>query len=385
MFRLRLRSFVARISMALAVALASLAAPEARAWTSPVNLTNMASGSRAFGPAVACDSFNTLRLLWTGGVDPAENWQVWYQSCGGSSWNLAKALCTPGGTRPDIAVDGNNNLHVCYEDDAEHGIWYRRWTYSGWSTPVSITTGGRSISSHLAVDDSGNRIMIAWHEDGEVGGAWDILAKVYSGGAWGPTFNVSSDTASSSEARVAIDSAGGFHVIWQSAGQEVYYRRRNADGGWGDKTRLDHTSNRSGVGSIAIAPNGFVHVVFSEGDGPGWEVFHTYFNGTSWSAPVNVSNHGGASDDISPALAIDAYGRLYTAWHDYNNIFFSSRQDLGSPWSARETIVGGKYLATDPTIAVDGSGVAHVLWQSRPAEASRWDIYYSTQGNVSPR
>lgn len=374
----------ARCSLLIAVGVATAGVRDATAWTSPVNVSNMPSGSRAFGPEAACDSFGNLHLLWAGGVDPASNWHIWYQSYTGSSWSAASALSTPGANRPDIAVDGGNNLHVCYEDDAEDDVWYRRWTSSGWSTPVNIMTGGRSISSHIAVDPAGANVMIAWHEDGQTGGEWDILARVCSGGSWGSTFNVSSDSALSAEPRVAIDSAGNIHVIWQSEGQEVYHRRRNADGTWTSKTRLDHTSLRSGVGSVAVAPNNFVHVAFSEDDGTGWEIFHIYYNGSSWSTPVNVSSHSGVSDDISPSLAIDAYNRLYVAWHDYSNVFFSSKPELSSPWSARQAIVSGQYSTGDPDIVVDGSGNARVFWQCRPIQDSNWNIYYSAQSNPPP-
>lgn len=376
--------FSFRLSVAVTAAIVACGSREVHAWTSPVNITNLPSGSRAFGPRTACDGFNNLHLVWTGGTDPSSNWQVWYQSNSGGSWNTPTAMSTADGTRGDIAIDSNNNIHLCYEDDAEDNVWYRRWTAGGWTAPVNIMTGGRSISSRIAVNAAGDRVMIAWHEDGQTGGEWDIFAKVYSGGAWGATFNVSNDSALSSEPRVAIDSAGNFHVIWQSAGQEVHYRKRNTDGSWSSKTRLDHTSNRSGVGSIAVAPDNFVHVAFSEDDGTGWEIFHTYFNGTAWSSPINVSSHGGTSDDISPSLAIDSYSRLYVAWHDYNNIFFSSRQDLSSSWSAREAVVAGKYLATDPDIAVDGNNIAHVFWQSRPTQDDNWNVYCSAQASVTP-
>ncbi|GMU22260.1 MAG: hypothetical protein AMXMBFR13_23480 [Phycisphaerae bacterium] len=355
------------------------------AWNPAVNVSNQPSGARAFGPRIVRDHADTLHVVWTGGSDPSTSWRVKYQSYSGGAWSGIEDLSGPNGTRPDVAVDAGDVLHVCYEEAAEKNIWYRRRTPSGWSERVNLRSGGRSIASRIAVDPAGTRMLVAWHEDGQVGGEWDIGVNVFANGAWSGFQNISQDSALSAWPRVAIDQGGNFHVVWVSDGKHIYYRRLAASGTWGPRTEIHHTSTRGGLGDIAVSPDNVVHVVLQEdsGDG-GWEIKHRSLTGTTWSPATNLSNRLGATDDISASIVADASNRLFVVWHDYANVFFSSRLAPGGAWSAAQPIVTGRYSATDPDLAITGGHVSHVVWQSRPTQADNWNIYWSNQPNPLP-
>ena len=358
------------------------------AWSPDVNVTNQGSGKRAVFPEVVHDSNNHLHLVWTGGNDPTENWQVWYQSFNGSTWSTPLALSVAGGTRADIAIDNSDNLHVVYEHPGEDNIWYRKRTAGVWGSPVNLRSGGRSISPSISVKPDGSSIIVAWHEDGQVGGEWDIFVNLFNNNAWSGVDNISEDSALSAPCKTASDTDGNFHVLWQSGGDEMWYRRRASNGVWSGKIRIDHTAERSAIGDIAVSPDGLVHALYSEDDGAGgWEVWHRFFNGSVWSQQVNVSLHGGETDDVNAALYADPFNRIHAVWHDFNNIWYSTSTSAGSSWSPRQPVVSNKHLASEPAITVDNAGVNQVFWQSRPTLASNWNIYRSTQANppVGPR
>lgn len=67
-------------------------------------------------------------------------------------------------------------------------------------------------------------------------------------------------------------------------------------------------------------------------------------NGTTWAAPVRVSQSPVGFDDWLPELAVDAYGRVYCTWFDFrdaaaatnggqSNIYMAFSDDGGTTWS----------------------------------------------------
>lgn len=354
------------------------------AWTAAQNISNQPSGSRAFGPRLGRDSLGNTHCVWAGGVDPSTSWQAWYQSFNGSAWTTPASLSGANANRPSIAVDGSNTLHVAYEDDGEKDIWYRKKTSGGsWTTPLNLKTGGRSIAPSISCNAAGDRIIVAWHEDYQVGGEWDIFVNVFGGSAWSGASNISSDSTLSAYAKTAVDASNNMHVVWNS-GSSILYRRRDAAGNWGSKITIRNTATRIGVCSVATSSDGLVHCLFSEDDGTGWEIFYTYYNGVAWSAPVNVSNHPGTSDDIDAALYVDVYNRLFAVWHDYTAVYYSSAPTYTSAWASRTAIVSGQYSTGAPHIVVDSGLTARVAWQARPTSASNWNIWVSSQSVGTP-
>ncbi len=354
-------------------------------WTPPQNVSNQPPGSRAFGPRIARDPLGNTHLVWAGGVDPSTSWQVWYQVFDGASWSPPLALSSSGGTRPDIAVDAQGTVHVCYEWPAEDNIWYRSKTAGGsWTSPVNLRTGGRSIAPSVAVSPAGDRILVAWHEDNQVGAEWDIFVNVWTGASWSGIFNVSTNSSLSAYPHVCIDTGGNMHVAWSDS--DLRHRRRDLNGIWGPiNTLYDIASGqRASVGSLHAAADGFVHAAYSLDDGSGdWRVWHKYYSGT-WSSGVPVYPHAGEVDDIDPVIQSDEFNRLYMVWHDYNNIYYSSAGNFQGTWAPFTKLAAGQYLSTAPVITIDAGMTARAAWQARPGSGDNWNIYVSTQSVGTP-
>lgn len=83
-------------------------------------------------------------------------------------------------------------------------------------------------------------------------------------------------------------------------------------------------------------------------------------NGTSWSAPAQMSN--GGSYDV--ALAYDRTGVIVAVWHDANPFYqyYSRSTDNGLNWSSPVQLPGQLGSADyGPTIATDGNGVYVIM------------------------
>jgi len=360
----------------------AICAIPARGWTPPENLSQQPAGSRAFGPKIGRDPMGNLHLVWAGGIDPSTSWRVWYQMFDGLSWSSPTFLSGPNATRPGIAVDGNGTVHLAYEEPAEQNIWYRKKPAgASWTAPLNLRSGGRSIGPSISVDAVGQQAIVAWHEDYQTGGEWDILANILAGDSWGGVYNASANTALSAEARTAIDLYGNLHVAWHDLGDAQYirHRRRTASGDWDPVQTLHAASRRCRMNSLHASADGSVHLTYSDDDGTGWEIVYRHCDGGSWSGPANVSDHPGVSDDVESTIWSDALNRLYVVWGDLTDVFYSTAADPAAGWSARETIVGGTYGANAPDIVVDNSLTARVVWQSRPTQPDNWNIYLSSQ------
>lgn len=354
----------------------------ALAWSTPQNVSNQPSGSRAFEPHIAYDPMGNLHLVWAGGVDPSTSWRAYYQMFDGNSWSAPLALSSSGGTRPHLAVDGSGTVHVVYEWPAEQNIWYRKKPSGGnWTDAMNLRSGGRSIAPKIATNPAGDRLIVAWHDDYQVGGEWDIFVRTFDGSNWTPIFNASSNSSLSSEPRVCIDAAGNMHVAWSD--NNLYHRRLDTSGNWGPINTLFSISRRASLGSICASSDGFVHAAYSVDDGSSdWRMFYKYYNGT-WSAGTPVYVHAGADDDIEGSIIADPFNRLHMVFHNYSRIYYSTANSFQSAWSP-VTILHDVHLVDAPSITIDPSLTAHVVWQSRVTSPSNWNIYLSSQSVGSP-
>src|SRR2546422_5810139 len=74
---------------------------------------------------------------------------------------------------------------------------------------------------------------------------------------------------------------------------------------------------------------------------------------------------GATNGNIFPALAVDQFGFLYSAWSDNSSIFFTSSSDHGKTWTQAQTINQGATVGKAnvfPWVAADANGHVVVAW-----------------------
>ncbi len=173
----------------------------------------------------------------------------------------------------------------------------------------------------------------------------------------------------SQPARITVVSTqdGETHVVWEERGQ-LYHM-------WRDVRRVWHSPRLVYYGtspSLAVDPHGMVHMVFAQNVIGNFEIYHTVFNGTTWSLPTNVSHTRAHS--YSPHINVGPDGTLHVVWTDrYNGLDRVYHAVLqGRVWvDAPLPNAWGKA----PTLEIDARNVEHVIWQQRNV-LGVWDVYH---------
>jgi hypothetical protein len=212
-------------------------------------------------PAIAIDRGDTLWVAWMQThFDSLGNWRinVFWSKYNDSTWISAANLSNQGwgatsDYEPSIVVDPSNHPHVVwFLDDSPYKVFYSRHDGVFW-TPPEISSDGGSMDPTLGVDSLGN-LHLAYY----VG---SVSYRKRVGGVWGSPAVIGIGTRPS----VAVDFLGRPHVVWYS---------------------------------FATTP----------------DIFYSYFDGTSWSPPINLSNNMGVS--LCPTISCDSRNNLYVAWYD---------------------------------------------------------------------
>jgi hypothetical protein len=163
------------------------------------------------------------------------------------------------------------------------------------------------------LDDSPYKVFYSRHD----GTSWTAPEIVDAGGSMGPS--------------LAVDSAGDLHLTYYVG--NVSYRKR-VGGVWSAPTVI----GSGGYGCVAVDNFGRPHAVWDVSPA---EIYYSFFDGSSWSTPLNLSNNIGYSE--KPSISCDSRSNLYVAWHDnsldttkFPRIFY--RTFDGSSWSATSVI-----------------------------------------------
>jgi hypothetical protein len=113
-----------------------------------------------------------------------------------------------------------------YEDGSTHGIFGQRFAASGLPQGgefrVNTYTSGIQTTPSVGIDALGNFVVV-WSSDAQDGSSFGVFGQRYAaaGPPLGPEFRVNTYTTNlQAGGRVAVDSAGGFVVVWQSAAQD---------------------------------------------------------------------------------------------------------------------------------------------------------------------
>ena len=157
----------------------------------------------------------------------------------------------------------------------------------------------------------------------------------------------------------------------------VYSLTQNTDG---NLTNY-HSINRI---RMAIDSNNHPHLVWLDTVSGGItdlnqnEIYYSYYNGSSWSAPLNISNNGTASE--LPRIVIDSKDNVHIIWTDgllwhadytysgQQNLYYRKKDSNGN-WSAIRQLTHS--YANWPDIAVDRSDNLHIIFTGLERE-----LYY---------
>jgi uncharacterized repeat protein (TIGR01451 family) len=295
---------------------------------------------------------------------------------------------------PAIALDGGDVAHVVFEDktgDNERNVYYVNNSGGTFGTPTRISDdsdGQDALNPAIALDGSG--VVHVVFEDSS---GTDTKRNIYyvnnSGGTFGTPTRISddSDGQDALDPAIALDGSGVAHVVFEDKTGDnrinIYYVN-NSGGTFGTPTRISDDSDGQDAlnPAIALDGSGVAHVVFEDKTGDNERnVYYVNNSGGTFGTPTRISDDSDGQDALNPAIALDGSGVVHVVYEDRSgtdtkrNIYYvnDSGGTFGTPTRISDDSDGQDAL--NPAIALDGSGVAHVVFEDKTGDIRR-NIYY---------
>jgi hypothetical protein len=288
------------------------------------------------------------------------------------------------------ASDPAGRVHLAwihyYDSDGSTAIWYARWENGTFTrAPGELTQTHESTFTNLAgiAADPTGRVHIIWGRRDATAGASTLWYTVSadSGNNWSSRSNVLFPSNRTFVFNVAVgaDNAGEAFVGWTddsaAAGGGIFdlqVRIRNTAGAWENATNVSWPGGAHYYArgpALAARPNGGMAVAYSRGQttdpSSASDIYYSeWTRATGWRAPQAAAVNG--DDSYQPRIAVDGSGIAHLIWSDVTGATFSR------PWYARGNssgftaytlacLVNETALVKDPAIAVTSTAV-HVSY-----------------------
>lgn len=356
----------------------------ARAWTVPLEIS-APSGSERSTPRIARGAVTgNLYVVY---INKGSPWSVHFrQQSPPGNWGPVQQISSVFSTRPDVAEDGAGRPHVVYAATGAGGaldLVHAHRSANTWSTSFLTSTSQYEDQPHLATDSPG-RIHMVFTRGSAESSAADVIYRMWDGSAWGAETIVGHvDHAYYRRPDVFIDSADNLHATWgDKVGStfKIRYRRFNGTA-W--SATLDVGSGAEGSSwpghcKVAAATTGDVLVVWEDA-----KIVYNYSNdgGATWAFGLSGSTQGQVlSWDRSPSLdGGSGFVHMITTLAPNNRAVGYSRWN-GTSWTILGQVVWSNSFWKGWTdTAADAAGSVHAVWdEAYGDETYEHLIAYST-------
>ncbi len=234
------------------------------------------------------------------------------------------------------------------------------WYQCGYRTRYATNAGGTwrtetlpvclKGTPQMTVDAAGALHLVGWKS------FWtsEIVHATNAGGTWSEeTLDISS-----SPRDIAVDASGQLHVVYRGS-RTIMYATTDADGAWISE-QIDTVWNGGSYSSLAVTPDGGVHVAYSDGgtlDNHGVRYASRSPDGT-WAVDQVVDT--GVRDGIEGvAIGVDGSGTVFIAYNDTTDGTLRCARGGPGAWTVETAAPAGD----PPSLAVDPvSGVTHLAF-----------------------
>lgn|SRR5882757_3399520 len=161
------------------------------------------------------------------------------------------------------------------------------------------------------------------------------------------------------------------------------------DGAWQTASAID-TDNAGDAVTVKVAfdTSGNAISVWAQSDGTHASIWsNRYAPATGWGTPVQIQSS--TEDSNAPTIVIDASGNALVVWDaspdGVNQYIYASRYTVGSAWGAEVQISGPTVSSGTTDIVGDANGDALTTWvQFDGARSNIWGARYTVAGGWSP-
>jgi len=364
-----------RIKLMIAALGLFLIAQAAQAqWSPAKRLTWTALDSE--WPAIDVHYSGNLYIAWHDWTPG--NGEIYFRMStdGGTNWTMSTRLTWNSGTSwyPDIIADYFGNPHVVWADTTpgQEEVYYKKSTDGGatWTAIKRLTwNSGNSRFPMIAFDSYGN-LHVVWF-DNTSGNEEIYYAKSTDGGnKWTTSRRLTWTAGTSNRPTIVVDCYNNLHVFWFDDTPENYeiYHKKSTDGGttWTANQRLTWTEGSSMVADCAVDSLNNLHLVWFDWTPGSPEVFYKKSSdgGAHWTANKRLTWNAGNSG--AARIAVDSSNNPHVVWQDNTSgsyeIYYKKSTDGGGTWTAGQRLTWISGDSNYPVLAVDPSGVVHVVW-----------------------
>ena len=215
-----------------------------------------------------------------------------------------------------------------------------------------------------------------------------IITSISLRADWSPPERLTSNNGEdrTTGGSLSIDGNDVLHLTWlyddPSTGQAHVMVMENPGTGWGSALDLTPAGGSYFEIDTAVHPNGTLHIVVQEGSSMNSEIVYASDRDGSFRFERVTDN---SWEDLTPAVAVDGYGRPHVAWTGYDpssgtgKIHYAYRS-LGGTWIMdviEESRLGSFWTGATPRIAVSQTGIPYITY--RGGNYGNYDVRFATK------
>jgi hypothetical protein len=304
-------------------------------WSSPVRII---AGEQ---PSLAATPDGKLHCLFANPF--VGNWEIYHTTFCGEKWSLPKPVSRTSGvsSHPSVVTDGDGALHAVWSDTTPgesviyHGTLGPAVIWS--SAPIA---NGRGCFPTLAAV-SGGDVCVAWQDRASQSNAFDVYCAMLHEGRWSlPDIVSDSAYAHSVKPSITANSRGDVHLVWleeASAVFEVRHSDRRVNG-WSQPVAISTRSQDCRQARIIANPQGYLQVVWIEGNTLHHRVRPPDYDSTWWVPQTAQGEYREASD---LGTVVDPTGELHVVWSGYGDgetrlLYYAKRSAIFAPAQHRQ-------------------------------------------------
>jgi hypothetical protein len=378
---------LALVAASAACALLGAAVPDAGAtWTAPLAISP--AGVVAGEPQIAVDGAGNATAVWVSGSSPSRSIRSAFRPAGGP-WEAPSTRISEGSDCHDLQLAVNPAGGAVVVADCGTGTATMRAAYrsagGSWASSVAVPESGSGEEPRVALDGSGNAVMVWEQSGGTVQSSYRPAA-----GSWGGKEQVSpapTGTDVALEPQVAISATGAALAIWlhelnRSPTDPVVTVEstiRHGGAAWSGTPKVltfatsTTTPVAAGEPQISLNANGQRTAVWANFQTPGLARLEGHWgDGGDFGAWSETASIRTASDGVrsveTPQVGLDGQGRAVAVWHSYESgvgvfgIEVSTTAFLNGPWSSPVVLAEDETGFSKPDVAVDPAGAANAVW-----------------------
>ncbi|MCK4577027.1 hypothetical protein KAU34_11515, partial [candidate division WOR-3 bacterium] len=271
---------------------------------------------------------------------------------------------------PDIEVDSDNSIHVVWKDNGSstNGIYYRKYDGLNWSTIIDLSNPTiHSNSPTIAIDSENNIHVVFLRWSGVSGANYNVSYKRYdfSTSTWSQEYIITTDDSLglSTRPKVVTDSNLNVYVFWldeRNTPLTIWYKVHDGSSWSADSMLTDHFASPNGFFGVTVSPDDNIHVCWQDYRSGTAEIYHKYYNGSSWSDEEAVTTNGFMS--VYPRMAPDFSSNIHLIYGGSQHLRYLMWDSSTQTWGTEENF-NTAFTIPHADIAVDlSTGDRHIIF-----------------------